>query len=642
MLFKLRSSLTIKLTLLVLGGTSLVLTAVLVYNYVYSRKIILSEAEQRATNLALSVARRIEQEFRAIEKVPSSLAGFMETGQWDKQTLPQLIERVVKDNSEIFGATVAFAPNGLGEGLPAYAPYYYKTKNGLKFEQLATDSYNYFIKDWYHIPEVLAAPVWTEPYFDEGGGGIIMTTYSFPWLEHGGGASGKRLKAIITADVSLEWLTDLVSSLQVGRTGFGFIVSETGTFVTNPHADLIMRQSMFSLADEYRDPKLRQIGRAMTREASGFVEFVWPLTGEDALLAYARIPSPGWSFAAVFPKKELFAELTTLHREVALGAVAGITFLLFVSILVARSLALPLRRIAQATRKVADGDLDLSLADAHRQDEVGQLAQSFGRMAQDLKKYIKDLTETTAARQRIESELSIAAQIQQSMLPSSFPNRDDFDIYAVMRPAKEVGGDFYDFFLIDEDHLCIALGDVSGKGVPAALFMAVTKYLIEAAAGAGNPPDEILRMVNNQLARNNESCMFVTVFLGILDLKTGELSYANGGHNSPLTWDLEREAAFLGPPGGPVLGIMENTAFRMDRLVLGPGALLLAYSDGVTEAFSAFGEAFSERRLREWVTSLRKNPVKEMTEMLLGEIASFCKGAPQADDITILALRFRP
>jgi sigma-B regulation protein RsbU (phosphoserine phosphatase) len=266
-------------------------------------------------------------------------------------------------------------------------------------------------------------------------------------------------------------------------------------------------------------------------------------------------------------------------------------------------------------------------------------------MTQDLKKYIRDLTETTAAKQRIESELSIAAHIQRSMLPSTFPafpHRNEFDIYAVMHPAKEVGGDFYDYFFLDDDHLCLVVGDVSGKGVPAALFMSVTKYLIEAAVGMDDPPDRALARVNRHLADNNESCMFVTIFMGILNVKTGEFLYANAGHNPPLLWDGDREPSFLNPPGGPVVGIMDDAVFTMDRLTFTPGTVLLAYTDGVTEAFSAEGSAFSDERLLESVAPVRQQSVKDITDALLAAITSFCVGAPQADDITVLALRFGP
>jgi sigma-B regulation protein RsbU (phosphoserine phosphatase) len=266
-------------------------------------------------------------------------------------------------------------------------------------------------------------------------------------------------------------------------------------------------------------------------------------------------------------------------------------------------------------------------------------------MTHDLKTYIKDLTEATAARQRIESELSVAAEIQRNMLPSTFPpfpERDEFDIHAVMRPAREVGGDLYDFFLLDEHRLCVIVGDVSGKGVPAALLMTVTKYLIEVCAGEGAPPDEVLRRVNNQLARNNEACMFVTTFIGILDWRTGEFLFASGGHNPALLSEPDGETTFLDARGDPAIGLLPDAQFMTHRLVLRPGALIVAYTDGVTEAFNAQGEAFSEERLRDSVRGLVSRPSREIVERLVQEIDSFCSGEPQTDDITIVALRFTP
>ncbi len=639
------SSIGLKITVLVLCGASLVFALALAYSYSYSRKIIIDDAEKYARSLTLSVARRIEQEFRAAAKVPKALAAVLETSNPDKETLLRIIRRMVEESREIYGCAVAFEPGAFEKDLRWFAPYYFKGKSGLTYEQLGSESYDYFTLDWYHVSRVLKAPLWTEPYFDEGAGNTIMTTYARPFFERGGETAVSKVKGIITADVDLRWLTDLVYGVQVSRTGYCFIVSDTGSFVTHPNAELIMNESMFSLAEERHDPALRTIGLAMGREESGFVEIGPALSGEEAFLAYARILSPGWSLGAVFPKKELLADMNSLHQTTVLVAAGGLILLLVVSGLVARSIARPLRRMAAATERVAHGDLDIDLSDIRREDEVGQLARSFTAMAQDLKKYIKDLTETTAAKQRIESELSIAARIQRSMLPSvfpAFPHRDEFDIYAVMHPAKEVGGDFYDFFFLDDDHLCVVVGDVAGKGVPAALFMSVTKYLIEAAVGMDEPPDKALARVNRHLANNNESCMFVTIFMGILNVKTGEFLYANAGHNRPLLWDKDCEPSFLKPPGGPVVGIMDDAVFTMDRLIFTAGTVLLAYTDGVTEAFSADGTAFSDERLLKVVTPVRQESVKEITEVLLADIASFCVGAPQADDITVLALSFGP
>ncbi len=643
MRFPIRSSIMVKMTLLVVVGTGAVLTLILGFSGIYSRGIILSDAKTAAQDKALSVARRMDQELGAVVKIAQSLGIALEFGQWGEASTLNLIRQVVEENKEIFGSTIAFEPYAFRTDTRAYAPYFCRGPNGLRYVQLGANSYDYFTRDWYSIPREMNNGSWSAPYFDEGGGNVLMTTYSCPFFHRETTGESRKLRGIITVDMSLDRLTEMASAVRIAETGYAFLISENGTFLAHPDRRLIMRESLFSLADERGDPFLRTIGRQMIGEKKGFEDAREALTGSDSFLAFARLPNTGWSLGVVFPKHELFSEVTALHRTITILAAVGVALLLTVSFLSARSLTGPLRLMARATRKIAEGDLNVDLSHIGRQDEVGQLAQAFTHMTEELRKYIKDLTETTAAKQRIESELSIAATIQRSMLPSkfpAFPERDEFDIFALMRPAKEVGGDFYDFFLIDENHLCVAVGDVSGKGVPAALFMAVTKYLIEAAVSAGEPPNLALQRVNAHLAKNNDSCMFVTVFLGILDLRTGEFLYANGGHNPPVLAETNYEAAFLGHPGGPVVGIMEDAEFRMDRLVLGPGTLLLVYSDGVTEAFDAKGIAFAEDGLRDTVTRFREESTEAISTGLLDAIDGFCTGAPQADDITILSLRF--
>ena len=384
-MLKLHSSISLKITVLVLCGASIVFALALAYSYSYSRRLILEEAEKWARGLTLSVARRIEQEFRAAAKVPKGLAAILETSNLDKETLLRLVSRLVEESREVYGATVAFEPHAFDEKMRLFSPYFFKDKSGLTYEDLGSGSYDYTTKDWYHVPKVLKGPVWIDPYFDAGGGGVMMTTCARPFFESGNRGEASKVRGIVTADVSLAWLTNLVCSVQVGRTGHCFIISDTGKFVAHPNAELIMSESMFSLAEERHDPALRAIGQAMEREESGFVEIGPALCGETAFLAYARIPSPGWSLGAVFPKKELLAEMNSLHRRTVLLAAGGLILLLGVSGLVARSIARPLRRMAAATEKVAHGDLDIDLADIRSTDEVGRLAQSFVRMTEGLK-----------------------------------------------------------------------------------------------------------------------------------------------------------------------------------------------------------------------------------------------------------------
>jgi sigma-B regulation protein RsbU (phosphoserine phosphatase) len=261
-----------------------------------------------------------------------------------------------------------------------------------------------------------------------------------------------------------------------------------------------------------------------------------------------------------------------------------------------------------------------------------------------VKRFIENLRAETAARERIESELRIAAEIQMSMLPQKFPpfpDRKEFDIYAIMDPAKEVGGDFYDFFFVDNNKLCFVIGDVSGKGVPAALFMAICKTVLKTEAMRGLSPKEVIYHVNNILCPDNQMCMFVTVFCVILDVETGEMEFTNGGHNPPLLCSGNTCYEFVDVPKGFVIGAMENVQCENRKIQLKPGDVIFMYTDGVTEAMNPEKKLFSEPRLKESVTRLKDRDIKDLIHAMREEIRTYAQGEPQSDDITMMAVKFK-
>jgi len=276
-------------------------------------------------------------------------------------------------------------------------------------------------------------------------------------------------------------------------------------------------------------------------------------------------------------------------------------------------------------------------------DEIGALAESILHMETSLNEYVTRLIETTTAKERIESELIVARQIQMSIVKKTFPpfpHRSEFDIYAVIEPAREVGGDFYDFFFIDDHNLFFIIGDVSDKGAPASLFMAVTRTLIRAMAKDGLKPDQLISRVNQELSLDNESQMFVTLFCGVMDTQTGVILYVNAGHNPPLIMPLASEVTYLETIPGISIGIIEDASFHLGRLVLNPGETLFMYTDGVTEAMNWTDELFSEEKLQSIVRTNRDASLEDLISTVMQEIERFSNDVPQTDDITMLALRF--
>jgi sigma-B regulation protein RsbU (phosphoserine phosphatase) len=255
----------------------------------------------------------------------------------------------------------------------------------------------------------------------------------------------------------------------------------------------------------------------------------------------------------------------------------------------------------------------------------------------------KSRDEFRGAKERMEGELNAAKEIQMSMLPLTFPpfpQRSEFSVFATLAPAREVGGDFYDFFFIDEDRFCFCIGDVSGKGVPAALFMAVSKSLIKSRATADFSSASIITHVNNELGRDNDACMFVTVFLGILDVKTGALTYTNAGHNPPYLLQSDGGVIQLNQCHGLVVAAMEGTVYGEDKITVIPGDLLLTFTDGVTEAMDVNKALYSDERLTSLMSSRQFESVEEIVDVTVSDVWDFQGDAEQADDVTVLAIQY--
>jgi sigma-B regulation protein RsbU (phosphoserine phosphatase) len=272
-----------------------------------------------------------------------------------------------------------------------------------------------------------------------------------------------------------------------------------------------------------------------------------------------------------------------------------------------------------------------------------QPALGINLMQLSIKRSLEQIQAETAARERINTELRIAREIQTSLLPRTFPafpHRNEFDVYAVMEPAKEVGGDLYDFFFVSDQRLCALVGDVSGKGVPAALFMAVSKALLKSEAMRGYPVSEILARVNNLLCPDNPECMFVTVFCLILNTETGEAECCSAGHQPPLLCNSSGPAEYLDLPEGVVIGFQENCQYRSRTVRLNPGQMLLLYTDGVTEAENSREQPFSETRLKDCLSGLHDTGVRQVIDRVQAELALHTQGYPQSDDITMLVLKY--
>ena len=631
-----------RLVLVITIFSSVIFAVTLGYNYYSSRVLLEKELESNARNLALSLVNRVETELAAVAKVTEGTARAIEIGTFTEEDLLALIRATLEENPGIYGSAVAFEPYAFSTKSRLYAPYLYRDKGQISLIRLE-DSYQYvpyLYWDWYQIPRELGQPEWSEPFFDEGAGNILMSTCSVPFYEDAGGT--RRLKGIATADIALDSLTELVSSVRILETGYAALLSRNGVILAHPMKNAIMNESFFSIAEARNDASLRALGKKMVRGESGFVHYT-SLVGFTSWMYYAPIRSTGWTLAVVFPEAELLATVNRMSLTMLAMGLVGILLLTAAVISIATSITRPLHSLAEATHVMSSGNFDVELPVIRSKDEVGELAHDFQVMKESLKEYIVNLTETTAAKERIQSELKVATDIQASLLPRvfpPFPERSEFEIFASMDPAKEVGGDFYDFFFIDPDNLCFLIADVADKGVPAALYMMVAKTLLKSEGQRLGEPDQILTCVNQILAEDNERCMFASVFCAILDVRSGEVRFANAGHNPPLLIGTEG-ARYLRLKPGFMLGPVPDTVYETERITLSPGDTIFLYTDGVTEARNRADTAYGEPQLLSALQRVAQLDPTGLIHFIRADVLRHADGAPQSDDVTMIAIRYR-
>lgn len=635
--FNINKSLSLRIVVYVLSFCMLLFLLVLLVFYFFSRKQIEEMTLKNAEIITNKTVMDVERTLLPIAHVAQNYKWILENKEQNSEELYEMTRRVVENNPDVMGSAIAFEPNFFEKEGLYFSPYSYRENGSIKSMQLGNTSYDYFFMDWYQIPVATGQSGWCEPYHDTGGGNALMTTYSVPFYKTVNNV--RKIAGVITFDLSLDQFTDSVSALKILETGYASILSRNGTFITHPKEELIMNQTIFSYAAEMNNPELREIGRKIQKENSGFVSST--LNGVERMLYFKRLPSSNWSIAVVFPKSEMYLPLHKISIILIVLVVFGLLFLsVIVSKIISRQI-IPLRHFAGSAREIAKGNFNNPLPVIETKDELKDLHDSFEYMQRKLTQYIEDLKQTAIAKEKIESELRIAREIQMAMIPKifpPFPNLIEIDLYAVLHPAKEVGGDLYDFFMLDDNHICFAIGDVSGKGVPASLFMAVTRTLLRSVAPDLKTAGTIVNSLNKSLSTNNESNMFVTFFLGIIELDSGIMTYTNAGHNPPVLIHPNGDIKVFDTTKDIPVGIFETFSYEEKVIQLSDNDKLFFYTDGVTEAENKEEEFYSEKRLLKCLSANYKLTPKELINKVSDDVALHVNSNEQSDDITVLSI----
>ncbi|MBR6952067.1 MAG: SpoIIE family protein phosphatase [Oscillospiraceae bacterium] len=476
-----------------------------------------------------------------------------------------------------------------------------------------------------------------------------------------------RLAAVVGSDLFLTGMRDSVEASEADGS-FLCVVNHNGHVVFSPRETGVLKVMPSADAWDLRENANEALARLVTDAMTGptGVREVKLVDGWYYMMG-TPLDTVGWVLlsavsrdAAAEPVRLLEEGYSQIEREAvesyrtrSAGSNTAIAVLTAVLLLAALAVALvmgrrivrPLNTITNRISQLREGDLEFKMEDAYRTgDEIEVLAESFADLSHKTVEYVQHVQTVTAEKERIGTELEMATRIQSAMMPHvfpAFPGRSEFDICATMDPAREVGGDFYDFFLVDDDRLCMVMADVSGKGVPAALFMMACKIILQSVAMLGGSPAEILTRTNQAICSNNQEEMFITVWLGILELSTGKLTAANAGHEYPVIMEPDGRFELYRDKHGLVVGAMDGVKYRDYEMTLKPGARLFVYTDGVPEAANAEKEMFGLTRM---VTALNKVRTGTPEEILAGvsrDVNRFVMGAEQFDDITMLCLEYK-
>ena len=621
-------SLAWRLALWVLAGATLVFVA---SGYLLFRMVghtLLEQAQRESGALASQGSSLIQQRLDDITHTSQVLASVIGPRPLDAAPL---IHDALAGDTDIASLAAAFVPGSDAAREAGQSPFVDRQSDGtLAHRNLFDDPRPYWVAAWFRQGLACSQGCW-HPVFWSQSRHRLLVSYSAPMR-----AEGKAI-GVINADVTLDWLQGVLLSVQLPAGAHAFVIDQQGTYLANDAVEQVGKKADAALLDQLRAP------RTVAAPANAH-RLSWQ--GERAWIYDESIKGTQWKWVVAMPEEFIYAQVRHAFMAVlVLGALTLLLLGLVVMITIRRMLA-PLGVLAERAELVARGALDFALPRVRGHDEVGRLTHAFDKMRLELAAHLRELTRVAQEQARLASELDIARQIQTALLPGQHyldARCQNFELFAVLKPARTVGGDLYSYFMLPNQRFCFMVGDVADKGIPAALFMARTITLAKAMASRTQSPQQLLQLINQDLCSNNDSCMFVTLLCGFLDVATGHLTLASAGHDPPVLWG-NHAPRWLPVVSGPALGLDEDASFPMVRMRLKPGDTLLAYTDGVTEATNMVLEQYGGDRLLARLGQFHDTGDDtghgDAAKFLAEDIEAFSTGHGQSDDIALLALRW--
>ena len=634
-----RKKFSVRLSLWIVLFAALIFIGALGYMFNESRQAVRQEAISHATEVLDNTVLRVTNILDHVV-VASENFVWLPTRHLDApDSMFVYSKRILVNNPDLNGCSIAFEPDYFKDRGHYFSAFSYNDNGNILTTQEGNPHYEYFFMDWYQLCKLLDRPCWTEPFLDYNPDEIyskdMIASYCTPMKDKDGQFVGT-----FSVDISLVWLSNTISAVKPYPNSYSIMIGRGGTYFVHPDTTKLFYQTIFTETLEHPNQALTELGHAMQRGEEGMRQL--EIDGKNNYVFFKPLGTTGWSVAIVCPESDIFGGFNRLRHVVWINVLFGLLLMLyFVSRIITRELK-PLSKLASQTQTIAAGQFEKTLPDDGRIDEIGQLSHSFCDMQRSLTNYIDELKKTTAQKASLDSELHVAKNIQMSMLPKiypPYPDRDDIEIFGQLVSAKEVGGDLFDFFIRDEK-LFFCIGDVSGKGVPASLVMAVTRAQFRTVAAHEALPDRIIGELNEAMAEGNDSNMFVTLLVGALDLPTGRLRYSNAGHDAPILIGGGTGPGLLPCDSNIPVGVMPGWKFTAQETTIDPNTTIFLYTDGLTEAEDSDHKQFQEKRIFE-VISKTQNVPRQLIEAMTAAVHEFVGEAEQSDDLTMLAIQYR-
>ena len=553
-----------------------------------------------------------------------------------------IVERMIRTNQRIRSCGISFVSDYYPSKGHWYCPYAVRRDNDtIETSTVGDKEHDYLNAEWFQEAVAKDSSYWAKPFIEKIDKETPLVSYLVPIHDQ-----QQRVVAILGVDLSLEWFGDKLTedNYLLDITGdyiYYFVADSTGTFLAHINHERIIHQK---LQDDVTDDSYDNCHKILTDRADIANKKTIDIKNFECSVIYHPVKYTTWTVGLVFPTMMVTAISYIFGGLMFFFIVIGILVVLITGRNAIRKASYPITLLAQSADEVAKGNFRTPLIALKSHDEIHKLRDSFEKMQQSLSQYTEQLKETTAEKATIESELTIAHTIQMSMLPKTFPpypERNDIDIYGQVTPAKAVGGDLFDFFIRDEK-LFFCIGDVSGKGVPASMFMAVARSLFRNISAHVTEPHIIAMGINESMSEGNDMNMFVTMFVGVLDLKTGVLRYCNAGHDAPLL--IGQEVSVLPCDANLPIGVVTDWDFTVQETTIAPQTTIFLFTDGLNEAENSHHQQFGDEQVLSLAKELlakRQNEPMQFVQRMTAAVHFFAGAAEQSDDLTMLAIQYK-